>query len=193
MKEKLLHIWKKLEPVHGVIYFVVILLCCHFFWKYTVIGDESDQQVTFFGLNISVPFVAMTNNLTNVVAYFLRNWLNVSFIVHENIIHFSNHIAVAIVWACSGLKQMYIYFCIIAFYKGPWKHKLWYIPMGLLIAYLFNIFRITFISYMAYTNIHTVDFLHNHLFKYLFYGIIFLLWVIWEEKFAKKKQQEEVS
>ena len=102
MKEKLLNIWKKLEPIHGVIYFVVILLCCHFFWKYTVIGDESNQYVTFFGLNISAPFVAMTNNLTNMVAYFLKNWLNVSFAVHENIIYFSNHIAVAIVWACSG-------------------------------------------------------------------------------------------
>jgi len=46
----------KIVPYNGVIYFVVILLASHFFWKFTVLGDESDTLVTFFGLDISAPF-----------------------------------------------------------------------------------------------------------------------------------------
>ena len=193
MKEKLLAIWKKTEYLHGIIYFLVVLFCCHYFWKFTVIGDESDTVVTFLGLNISAPFIWLTNNLATAVIYLLKNWLNLSFAVHDNTIFFDNHYSISIIWACSGLKQMYIYFCVIAFYRGPWLQKLWYIPMGLMVVYLFNIFRITAISYIAYNNRETFDFLHNHLFKYLFYGVIFLLWVVWEHKFVLKRQQKAVS
>ncbi len=186
MKEKLINIWKKLEPIHGIIYFVIILICSHFFWKLTMMGDETNKEVTFLGFNISAPFFAMTENLTSVVSYILKEWFGYVLYVKDTIIHFSNKVAVAIVWACSGLKQMYIYFCIIAFYRGPWKHKLWYIPMGLGVVYLLNVTRITVICAVAHSNLQLADFLHTHVLKYIFYAFIFLLWLIWEEKFAKK-------
>lgn len=44
---------EKLRPFNSVIYFMIILVVSHFFWKFFVIGDESNEQVTFFGWNIS--------------------------------------------------------------------------------------------------------------------------------------------
>ena len=41
----------RFSPYQGVIYFVVVLIITHFFWKFTMVGDESDDVVTFFGLN----------------------------------------------------------------------------------------------------------------------------------------------
>ena len=47
---------ESIEPYSGIIYFVVLLMLSHFFWKFTVIGNETETVVTFFGMNISAPF-----------------------------------------------------------------------------------------------------------------------------------------
>ncbi|MDR1585754.1 MAG: exosortase/archaeosortase family protein [Prevotellaceae bacterium] len=184
---------QKLEPYKGVIYFILILLLSHFFWKIVVRGDESDSNVMFFGLDISAPFVWLSQH----IAYLTANILNffgqhVKLEAYNIIRHTEGH-AIRIVWACSGLKQAYIFFCIIAFYRGSGLKKLWYIPLGLIVVYLFNLFRIVFITGFIKYYPSSFDFLHEYLFKYLFYGVIFLMWVLWEEKFAVKKNKKAAS
>ncbi|MDO9152598.1 MAG: hypothetical protein Q7U47_02625 [Paludibacter sp.] len=96
---------EKLIPYKGVIYFVIILVSAHFFWKYTVLGDESDTIVTFFGIDISAPFTFMAdhvlrfvNNILSMLGYNITAESN-------NILRFDNRNAVRIVWACTGIKQ----------------------------------------------------------------------------------------
>jgi exosortase/archaeosortase family protein len=183
--------WKKLEPVHGVIYFAVILLCANAFWKLTITDDDSSQFVKFLGMNISQPFIFITQNIASTSAYILENWLNVPAFLHGTTIYFDTKVSINVVWGCSGLKQMFIFFCIIAFYKGSWLNKLWFIPSGFIILHIFNIFRIVVISYFVRNDISLMWFLHDFLFKCLFYGLIFLIWVLWEEKFVKKSKNNE--
>jgi len=191
MKRKL-KLPESVSPYSGIIYFVVILILSHFFWKFTVLGDESDTIVTFFGLNISAPFNFMATHVANMTAYLLRMaGYHISLI--NNVVSHENGVAVHIVWACSGLKQAYIYICIIGFYSGPFKKKLWFIPLGLVIVYLFNIFRITVITAMIRNHPEWFYVLHEHFFKYLFYAIIFGMWVLWEEKFSKKPELPDSS
>lgn len=189
MKDKIMKIWKKTAPFHGVLYFCVILLCSHFFWKFTIKGDEEGQVVTFFGKNISFPFIFMTDHVSNVVMYFLQ-WFDISPYLDAHTISYSSNNAIEIVWSCTALKQMYIFFCIIAFYMGSWKQKLWYIPAGLFIIYAFNILRITIIAVVVKNHPNAVPFLHEYLLKYLFYGVIFLMWVYWNEKFVRKQAKK---
>ena len=33
IKVTLLSWWEKLKPIHGVVYFVILLISCHFAWK----------------------------------------------------------------------------------------------------------------------------------------------------------------
>jgi exosortase/archaeosortase family protein len=107
----------------------------------------------------------------------------------SNIIRHANGNSVQIIWACTGIKQAYIFFCIIAFYRGPWLKKLWYIPLGLFVVYVFNIFRISFIVGVVGKHPDWFHFLHIYAFKYAFYLIIFLMWVLWEEKIAGKNDK----
>lgn len=181
---------EKVAPYSGIILFAVILLASNFAWKYTVLGDESDNMVTFFGLDISAPFVWMARHVAlaseailNMIGY------NMTLVEAKNILRHENGYSVQIIWACTGLKQAYIFLCIIAFNRGSWRKKLWYIPLGLLAVYLFNIFRITFIVACIKNNPHWFHFLHLYLFKYLFYVVIFGLWLIWEERIAGKKKR----
>lgn len=183
---------EKLLPFKGVILFAIILMASNYVWKYNVLGDESestDSLVTFLGMNISWPFVWMARHVTEVSGFILNFFGFDMTFAPGNVLRHPNGNSVQVIWACTGLKQAYIFFCIIAFYRGPWAKKLWYIPLGLLAVYLFNIFRITFIISLYGKYPESFHFLHLYVFKYGFYLLIFGLWVWWEEKIAGKKTE----
>ena len=182
---------EKLEPFRGVIIFAVVLMLSNFFWKYNVLGDEdtmADSVVTFCGTNISAPFNWMAHHVSD-VCYFILHSLDSSVSLDHvrNVFHYSNGNRVQIVWACTGMKQAYICFCIMAFSRGSWKKKLWYVPLTLLAVYLINIFRISFIVATIENHPGWFELLHLYIFKYAFYGIIFFMWVFWEEKMVGKQ------
>ena len=179
------------KPYSGAVYFIIILLISHFFWKFTVLGDESDTLVTFFGINISDPFNFMANHIAHTVHRIITFFGYKLTFEEYNILRYENNNAVRIVWACSGIKQAYIFFCLIALYRGPVRDKLWYIPLGILVTYLFNIFRIAAITHVINFRPEWFDIIHEHLFKYLFYGLIFGMWLLWDEKFSKPEKKNQ--
>lgn len=181
---------EKLESLKGIFLFFVILTIANIFWKYNVLGDEStgpDSMVTFWGLDISAPFNWMTLHVAQATYAVLHFFGSTVTLVKENKLLYSNGNAVLIIWACTGIKQAYICFCILAFSRGPWDKKVWYIPLCLLVVYLFNIFRIAMIAVSVQNHQDWFDFLHLYFFKYIFYGVIFLMWVFWEEKIIVKE------
>ena len=180
---------ESIEPYSGIIYFVVLLMLSHFFWKFTVLGDETETVVTFFGMNISAPFNLMADHVAKVTTRMLEIMGYSISLSADNVVRHDNNVAVHVVWACTGLKQAYIFVCIIAFYRGTLKNKLWFIPLGLLVVYLFNIFRIVAITALIKENPEWFYILHEHVFKYLFYVIIFGMWIFWEEVVSKKTVQ----
>ena len=189
-KFKIQNLKEKLEPYKGIIYFVVILFASNYFWKYTVLGDESDVLVTFFGMNISAPFDFMVRHFSYAISEVLY-FFGSDVMQRNNVLFFENRNAVGIIWGCSGIKQAYIFFCIIAFTRGSWKNKLWYIPAGLLVVYLFNLFRLTIIVATVKNHPEWFHFLHGFLFKYAFYGVIFLMWLFWDEVLRKKRVKND--
>lgn len=182
---------EKLSPYRGVIIFAIVLMISNFFWKYNVFGDEAGSLVTLWGMDISAPFIWMARHVA-IVSVSILHFLGWSVSLDSsNVFRHDSGFSVQIIWACTGIKQAYICFCILAFARGPWQKKLWYIPFAILMVYLFNIFRIVFIIGAVDQHPGWFDFLHVKLFKYLFYGIIFGLWVIWEEKIAMKSGKEK--
>jgi len=176
---------EKLLPYKGVILFFVVLMGANLFWKYNIQGDDSmnaDSMVTFWGVDISAPFTWMALHVARVTTFILHILGSNVVLEHSNVLRYLNGNSVLIIWACTGIKQAYICFCILAFSSGPQIKKLWYIPLSLVVVYVFNIFRITFIVACIENHPDWFQFLHLYAFKYVFYGIIFLMWVYWEEK-----------
>ena len=66
--------------------------------------------------------------------------------------------------------------------RGGWKHKAWYIPVGWICCYAFNILRIFLIALFTEYHPEWFPLLHDYLFKYAFYAMLFGLWVIFVEK-----------
>ena len=85
---------------------------------------------------------------------------------------------------CMGRNVMLAYAGLIAVFPGKFIHKLWYIPMGLIIITFINIIRISGLAVIYYRWPEYGDINHYVIFKYTAWLIILILWIIWMNKFS---------
>ncbi len=185
-----------IKPYRDVIIFVITLFAANFFWKWTMNGDEDGEVVTWFGLDVTVPFEFMSAHIARVVYELVSLFRDTVYMYGEHVIRFESGSGSSIIWGCTGLKQAFIWFWLIAtvrpwivrfspftFHLSPFTlAKLWYIPLGWICCYAFNILRIFIITLCVEHHPDWFPILHDYIFKYLFYGMMFGLWVIFVEK-----------
>lgn len=119
-------------------------------------------------------------------------------ILHVNILTISADRLIATInneggWArvviapeCASLKQWLHWIFLMVLFPGPWKHKLWYIPAGLVIIEWTNVVRICGVLLMQVPFPNSFHIAHDIIFKVFFYLVIFLMWMLWVEKFYNK-------
>lgn len=110
-----------------------------------------------------------------------------------NYFHFLNGESFYINEGCSGLKQFYQVAVLFLLFPGPWKHKAWFIPFGMFIMFLTNIFRIVVLSLVMEWSPANWHFVHDWILRPFFYVVLFFLWVWWVEKFRRRKAQKKVA
>ena len=91
---------------------------------------------------------------------------------------------IAVNESCSGLKQFYQIMVLFLLFPGPWKHKLWFIPMSIIIMHITNIFRIVALGIVLLWIPDYWHFIHDWILRPFFYVVIFMLWVWWVERFG---------
>ena len=187
--EKFKDLLKKYSYLKGVAYFVVILLASHFLWKYSFIEGKDlrglPQIFLWRSYDLSFIFNNTVELLTSQVSWLIQDVFNMDVVMLKNSVYVKEVSSlVKIVWSCSGLKQMFVFFCIIAFYPGSEKHKLWFIPLGILLIWVLNVLRISGIIALFEYYPDNFDLFHEFS-KYIFYFVIFMFWVLWEEKIRK--------
>lgn len=94
---------------------------------------------------------------------------------------------------CASLKQWMHWLFLMILFPGPWKHKLWYIPFGLVVIEWTNVVRICGILLMQIPWPNSFHLAHDYIFKIFFYFIIFLMWVLWVEKFYNKSTKTKTK
>lgn len=175
-------------------------------WRGIGVGDVDCQNkdcryISFFNNNVTTKFVPWTEKtalasfwVVNLVCrqpLCLLNYVDSSSdknIESRTLLSFDRlrGPAINIIWGCTGVKQLYILFLVILFSRGIWWKRFIYFLMGSLVLLLFNVMRISIITLFIKSYPESFEILHDILFKYLFYGLIFLLWLLWEEKFSGK-------
>lgn len=183
-----------LHPYKDVIVFMVTLLVSNQVWKWMIHGDETGVgDVTWCGLVVTPIFDALALNITDVV-YALCSLLSDGvYRAGDTLLRFADGHGTRIVWSCTPLKQCFIWMCLIATVlnaDGSKRatnaklvlHKLWYIPVGWIAVYGINILRIAAITLLIEHHPEWFELLHTYIFKYLFYGLMFLGWVLFVEK-----------
>ena len=191
-----------LKPYKGILYFLFLLFLFHFSWKLAIGGDMESTQIYLFGKDITPDwFFTACCWLTSAAAWLVQLFPNTdNFVNGGDYLYFPDTIGyISIIWGCTGIKQMFIFSGIMACYFGPWKKKLWYIPMGCIVLTIYNIIRIATISLLTRgiqerdVFVAEFDFLHDGILRYIYYGIIFVLWVCWEEFIAKKAEKKKTT
>ncbi len=175
------------EPYTDVLIFMITLFAANYFWKLTVTGDENGDMVTWFGMDVTAPFEWMACHIASVVYWLVSLFRDTAVMTDPHTIHFTSGSGTTIIWGCTPIKQSFIWIWLIATVLPlgsirVWWHKLWYIPLGWVCCYAFNILRIFLIALFIEHHPEWFHMLHDYLFKYLFYGMLFGLWVIFVEK-----------
>lgn len=179
---------QRLEPYWDVLLFVVCLLGANMLWKLSISGDEHEMDVWLWHrLDLTPSFAWVTERTANTVAWCLQHLRPTTFFFSPPYdFYFESGFSVRIVWSCAPIKQAFIWLVIMLFARGSWRHKLWFIPVGWLVATVFNVLRIVAIDLLCEYHPSMFTFWHGYVFKYVFYGIFFLLWVLWIEKLKNK-------
>jgi Transmembrane exosortase (Exosortase_EpsH). len=100
-----------------------------------------------------------------------------------------NYSFVTVAPECTSLKQWMHWLFLMLIFPGPWKHKAWYIPLGLVIIEFTNVVRIVGISLFLRPYPHDFALAHDVIFKIMFYVVIFLMWAVWNDYFHHRKDR----
>lgn len=172
-----------IRPLVDVAWFAIIIIAFHFLWwdvlgffratgfyshvagwlAHQVYGGAAWFNVHLLGLPITTDGATNTLLFPSVDGYITVNE------------------------GCSGFKQFYQILFLFILFRGPWRHKLWYIPASLGVMFLTNILRIILLSLvLLYWPAHW-DFFHLWVMRPFYYVVIFVEWVVWVEYFKNRE------
>ena len=86
---------------------------------------------------------------------------------------------------CNGVGLFAVFSLFIIAYPGPWRHKLWFIPLGVITIHLINAIRVAALCIVVTIDYELLNFNHDYTFYVVVYGWVFLLWYIWVQRFAR--------
>ncbi|MEE4176717.1 MAG: exosortase/archaeosortase family protein [Bacteroides sp.] len=174
---------KHLHPLKDILLFLALLFSFHFIY----LGWSQGLEFWLIERQVLGLFEWVANGLLKQSVWVLQA-LGVDVVLVDQTIYANNYEAyVSVVPECTTLKQWMHWIVIMVFFPGPWKHKLWYIPLGIMVIHLINIVRITGLTLIQFPFPNGFHFFHDYFFKTLFYAVIFLMWAFWNEKVRSKK------
>lgn len=100
-------------------------------------------------------------------------------------IYFQNQGIARIVEGCNGISVIILFVSFVAAFTGSLKNTLLFILGGSLLIYMLNVVRIAFLTVLIYNFPNQTHILHGVLFPLIIYSVVFILWVIWVNKFSK--------
>jgi len=178
------------KPYQGILFFMFLLFLFHFLWKIAIDGDIYDENIYFFGRDITPSwFTPACHLFTQTVACFIRLFPNTQdLLVEYDRLKFATegNIWIRLIWGCLGFKQMLIYSGVILCYWGPLLKKLWYIPLGCFILSVYNVIRVAVTVWLTNGAPERFDSLHDGILRIIYYTIVFALWVVWENFIIKR-------
>jgi len=172
----------KIKNYKDIFYFLLIVFVMHIVWKAWAFFFNHE----IFGYPVLAELTKlMIKMLKSQSAWILNHIFNEPTVIKGDFLIFDNFSRIGVTYGCSGLKQFYQFSGLIILFYGSWKKKIWYIPLGILILHITNLFRIFTLSLVVIYHLDRFSSLHDWFFRPLFYIIMFLLWVWWVERLAK--------
>jgi len=100
-------------------------------------------------------------------------------------VFFQGIYVVRIVEGCNAISVIILFASFIVAFSGSLKNTLLFILGGSLLIYILNVFRIAALIVLIFNFPAQSRLLHDIFFPAIIYGLVFVLWVIWVNKFSK--------
>ncbi len=89
-----------------------------------------------------------------------------------------------IIEGCNAISVIILFVSFVIAFTGKLKPTLLFLIIGSLLIHVFNVFRIALLC-MALNNFPQFDsVLHDVIFPLVIYGLVFLLWIVWVNKYS---------
>jgi exosortase family protein XrtF len=92
---------------------------------------------------------------------------------------------------CNGMRLFALFACFIIAYKGRFIKKIIYIFLGILFIEFLNIMRVVLLAILDTHSRSWTEFNHTYTFTIIIYGFIFLLWMLWVNKFSSDQLKKD--
>ena len=164
----------KYRFLKNVFWFVVITLVIHYSYRFWA------QDLYYFPIQ---QWMASFREYMVHVVFDQSTWvdqhiLGLDLIQEGWLMRFDNGVAIRINGSCSGDKQILQLVLLLLIYPGKWKHKIWFIPLGIILVHATNILRIVMLSLVAIWRPEWMDMIHDTVLRGMFYVIIFGVWLL---------------
>ena len=102
-----------------------------------------------------------------------------------NVVYINGYPVVLVSNVCNGMVLFALFSGFIIAYPGPWKAKLFYIPVGIFLIYVLNVLRIMALALNSWHSRDTLEFNHKYTFAFVVYACIFAFWMFWIKRYAQ--------
>ncbi|MFB9056309.1 exosortase family protein XrtF [Mariniflexile ostreae] len=96
-----------------------------------------------------------------------------------------------IIEGCNGISVIILFVSFIIAFSGKLKTTFLYVFAGSVLLYVVNVLRIAILTMGIYHYPKQETFLHTVVFPGIIYGMVFLLWVFWVNRFSNLKKEND--
>jgi exosortase family protein XrtF len=129
-----------------------------------IVGQNVDQLMRLF--NFDVKIVKSISNPS------LELWYN-------------NKYTLRIIEGCNAVSIIILFISFITAFSGKLKTTIYFILFGVFLIYILNVIRIALLAILLFRFPAHEHILHGVFFPLIIYGLVFILWVFWVNKFSK--------
>jgi exosortase family protein XrtF len=128
-----------------------------------LVAEHTEQLMSVFKADFQVKSVANED--------FLRLIYNGSYVAR-------------MIEGCNAISIIILFISFVFSFSGKIKTTSLFLLFGSCIVYFLNVIRIAFLCVLMYNFPEKEGLLHGVLFPLFIYGVVFLLWLVWVNKFA---------
>ncbi|WP_425077326.1 exosortase family protein XrtF [Psychroserpens sp. S379A] len=103
----------------------------------------------------------------------------------------NNKFVARVVEGCNSISVIILFVSFIAAFAGRFKSTFVYMLSGSVIIYVVNLLRIVILSIGLYNYPWRREELHTVIFPLIIYGMVFLLWMFWVNRYSKLNPKNE--
>ncbi|WP_431159330.1 exosortase family protein XrtF [Winogradskyella poriferorum] len=96
-----------------------------------------------------------------------------------------------VIEGCNAISIIILFLSFVIAFADKFKSTFLYCLAGSIIIYAFNLIRIVVLSAGLYHYPWRKEILHTVIFPMAIYGIVFILWMFWVNRFSKKRNINE--